>query len=376
MIPKSNSFGWFETQAPVTSCLNPYNGTNAQPNDFAPTRWYNPRYFQPWCTVDSPATQFRSNYDTQEATLVNMVTEEVVKTLTIEKKSDNIGQRQIMDAKIYDKGSDQTGVYWLTGNIYATDGVTVIDTYDLSGQLPEWARVGQKFFLSGTTSNGLFEIKQVIFDSLLLVNAVVIDRIYTDLSDSITCKVDATYNRLNYEVYEFLTEMNDVPVGCYRVHLDLTDSLEEYQPSLWKTLPFIVTLGNRDLVYIESKDHVDDGIDYSTGITHTQRFQGVFYEEDFPSTYETSRDSRKSLNKLDGRVEHVFIMEAVDVPYWIHEKLALFISKRNIRVNNIQVQFAEPFERERAQTYSRVNLKAEATVAGYEQYVTNAYDIL
>lgn len=376
LIPKSNSFGWFEQQAEVSDCSNPYNGTNAKPNDYKPLRYYNPRYFQPWCANDSPITQFRSNYDTLVAELYNIVTEALVKTFDIVKKSDNIGQRQIMDAKIYDKGSGQTGIYWDSGNIYDTDGVTVIDTYTLDGQIPEWARVGQKFFLSGSATDGLFEIKQIIYDSTLLVNAAVIDRVWTDAMEPTAVKVDATYNRLNYEVYEFIADLSDVLEGCYRVDLSMTDSEEEYPDSLWETLPFRVTAGNRDLVYLESSDHVDDGILYSTGIVHKQRFQGVFYDEDYPSSFETMRDSRKQVRKLDGRVQKVFLLEATDVPYWVYEKLALFISKNNIRINNLAVQFDEDFEVERNKQYSRVNLNAEAFVLGYEQYMTNTYDIL
>ncbi len=377
LIPRSNSFGWFETQAAVTDCANPYNGTNAKPNDYKPTRFYNPKYFQPWCTIDAPKTQFRSNYDTLVAKLINIATDAEVATLPIVKMSNNIGQRQRMDAKIYDKGSGQTGVYWLAGNIYEDDGVTVSDTYDLSGQLPEWAKVGQKFFLSGSVTDGLFEIKQIIYDSTLLVNAAVIDRVYTDLTEPVTVGVDATYNRVNYETYEFVTDLSALSDGCYKVTLVMSDSLLEYPTSSWETLPMIVTAaGSRDHVYIESSDNVDDGILYSTGIIHKQRFQGLFYEEDFPLNLETSRDSRKQLNNNDGRVRHVFILEAIDVPFWVHEKLSLFISKKVVRVNNIVVGFEDGFERERSQLYSRVNLRVEADVKDYEQYVTNAYDIL
>jgi len=159
----------------------------------------------------------------------------------------------------------------------------------------------------------------------------------------------------------------------------MTDSVEglgHYPDSLWETLPFILADATKDLVYIESSDHVDDGIYYGTGIVHKQRFQGLFFEQDFPSDYETSRDSRKALNKLDGRVQSVIVLEAIDVPYWVHEKLALFISKKSIRINNLAVQIEDPFEVSRNPTYTRVNLKTECFVTGYEQYITNAYDIL
>jgi len=375
-MPKSNSFGWFLQQAAVNDCTNPYNGNNAKPNDYKPTRFYNPKYFQPWCPGDSPITQFRSNYDTLTAEIFNIVTEASAGTYPITQHSDNLGQRQIMDAKIYDRGAGQTGVYWDSGNIYDTDGVTVIGTHNLDGQLPEWARVGQRFSLSGSASDGLFEIVQIIYDSVLLVNAAVVDRVYTDVGDPVSVKVDAVYNRLNYETYEFTSDLSSIAEGCYKIVLTMTDSLAEYTELIFETLPFIVSTGNRDMVYLESSDHIDDGILYSTGIIHKQRFQGLFYEEDYPSNFETSRDSRKSLNKLDGRVQKSFTLEAIDVPHWVHEKLALFIAKNDIRINNLQVQFEEPWEKERQNQYSRVNLKAEAFVAGYEQYMTNSYDIL
>jgi len=378
LIPRSNSFGWFELQANLSSCYNPYNTTNAKPNNFKPTRFLNPKYFQPWCFLDAPVTQFRSNYDTLTAELVKVSDDSHVKNFDIYQVSDNIGQRQIMDARIYDRGDSQTGVYWISGNIYNELG-DVISTYTLDGQLPEWAKVGQKFTITGSATDGLFEIKQIIFDSILLVNAAVIDRIYTDVAEVTVVKVDATYNRLNYETWEFVAYMDDVAEGCYKIKLSMTDSFEGlgvYPDSLWETLPFILADATKDLVYIESSDHVDDGIYYGTGIVHKQRFQGLFFEQDFPSDYETSRDSRKALNKLDGRVQSVIVLEAIDVPYWVHEKLALFISKKSIRINNLAVQIEDPFEVSRNPTYTRVNLKTECFVTGYEQYITNAYDIL
>ena len=375
LIPKSNSFGWYEQQSPVDDCHSPYRVDNALPNNYKPTRFYNPRYFQPWCNSDLPRTQFRSNYDTLTAELVKIIDGSHVKDFTIYQVSDNIGQRQIMDARIYDRGSGQTGVYWMSGNLYNELG-DITGSYTLDGQLPEWARVGQKFTISGSVTDGLFEIKQIIFDSILLVNAVVIDRIYTDVAEITTVKVDATYNRLNYETYEFISFLDDVSEGCYKIKLSMTDSLEEYPDSLWESYPFIVSPATRDMVYIESSDHVDDGIIYTTGIVHKQRFQGLFFEQDFPSQYETSRDSRKALQKLDGRVQQVIVLEAIDVPYWVYEKLSLFISKKLIKVNNLAVQIEEPFEVERNKTYTRVNLSCECFVSGYEQYMTNAYDIL
>ena len=375
LIPRSNSFGWHELQAAIDECHNPYNGSNAKPNNYKPTRFYNPKYFQPWCNSDVIRSQFRSNYDTLTAELVKVVDDSHVKDFSIYQVSNNIGQRQIMDARIYDRTEGQTGVYWMSGNIYNAAG-DVVSTYTLDGQLPEWARVGQKFTISGSAADGLFEIRQVIFDSVLLVNAVVIDRIYTDVAEVTTVKVDATYNRLNYETYEFISFLDDVSEGCYKIKLSMTDSLEEYPDSLWETHPFVISPSTRDMVVIESSDHVDDGIFYATGIIHKQRFQGVFYEEDYPSNYETSRDSRKALQKLDGRVQKVFYLDVVDIPYWVYEKLALYISKKQIAVNGLPIQIEEPFEVERNKTYSRVNLHCECFVVGYEQYMTNAYDIL
>lgn len=376
VIPKSNSFGWFEQQAAVNDCTNPYNGDNAKPNNYKPQRWYNPKYFQPWCPVDNPLTQFRSNYDTLTAELINIATDTVVNTFIITKKSNNLGQRQIMDARVYERSGTQTGVYWLSGNIYDTDHTTVIGTYDLAGQLPEWVKVGQKFSLSESAADGIYEITQIIFDSTLLVNAAVIDRVYTDIAEPTLIKVDAVYNRLNYEVYEFQANL-DVTEGCYKILLSMTDSIEEYGDSIWETHPFTVSSSNKDLVKIQSSDHIDDGILYSTGIVHLQRFNGLFYDEDYPSNFETSRDSRKSLNLLDGRVQKEFTVEAIDIPQWVHEKLALYISKKQIYINNLRVQFEEGWEKEKLNpTYTRVNLKAECFVQGYEQYLTNTYDIL
>jgi hypothetical protein len=375
-IPKSNSFGWMERQAAINHCTNPYNGSNAMPNEYKPKRWYNPKYFQQWCAFDLPRTQFRSNYDTLSAEIFRIIDGVSMGLQTITKRSNNLGQRQNIDSKIYQHGATQTAIYWTSGNTYENDLSTVNGSHNLDGQLPEWVKVGQKFQITGSAVDGIYEIVQVIYDSTLLVNAAIIDRIYTDVAEEVDVIASAVYNKLNYEVYEFDADLSALTPDCYKIVLSMTDSLAEYPDSIWDSFTFAVVPADEDIILIEAWDHIDDGILYSTGIVHKQRFTGLFYEENYPSNFETSRDSRKALNKNDGRVQKSFVVEAIDIQNWVHEKLALFISKKRIRINGIEVQFEEPFEKEKQPGYTRVNLVGEAFVKGYEQYVTNSYDIL
>src|SRR5690606_17696603 len=154
-VPLSNSFGWYEEQAAPDGATIHYNSRNIRPNHWQTGLLNNPPYGQPWVVGDVVQTQFRSNYDTIVAQLINNADGSVVDTMTVVKKSNNLGKRQIMDVKLYDRGAGQTGLYFQAGNIYDSVGA-VIDTYDLDGELPEWARIGQKITIQGTAADGLF----------------------------------------------------------------------------------------------------------------------------------------------------------------------------------------------------------------------------
>lgn len=374
-VPLSNSFSFIEQQQAPNGLNVFYNGYNVQPNDYVPSvRWYNKKYFQHWTNVDTVTTQFRSNYDQISARLVDIVTETPYKTMSIVKKSNNLGLRQILQCVVYDRGNNQSGVYFLSGNTYDADG-NIVGSYDLDGKLPTWARVGNVFTLSGTASNGTFQIKQTIFDEDLLVDAIIIDRVYTDAIASVNGLADATYNKLDYEVYEFDTSFADVVEGCYRVELVMQDSLGEYQNSFWDSTPLLVDNNIKDECYFESSDHPDDGIDYSTGIIHKQRVRGVAFVPEYDATKTTNRDSARRLRTLDGRTTKIINFSGSELPFWVDEKLSLFISKKLVKLNGVEVNSEEGFERSEVNLNTRrMSLSIKFEIVNWEQYFTDTFD--
>ncbi|GAH21483.1 unnamed protein product, partial [marine sediment metagenome] len=108
-------------------------------------------------------TQFRSNYDELSARLLDCEGN-LISTISIDQKSDNLGAQDKRDCIAYNAGDNQTGIYFTNGNIYDPGTLDIIDTYELNGNLPEWGVIGNTMVLTGAVA-GSYVIKQVIFDS-------------------------------------------------------------------------------------------------------------------------------------------------------------------------------------------------------------------
>jgi hypothetical protein len=62
--------------------------------------------------------------------------------ISVVKKSNNIGLKESLDAKIYAYSSTKSGVYFTSGNTYDFTTGTSNGTHSLYGQVPQWGVVG------------------------------------------------------------------------------------------------------------------------------------------------------------------------------------------------------------------------------------------
>lgn len=169
-------------------------------------------------TCDTTTIQFKSNYETVSAVLRNANNSDT--TLTVNKKSNNLGRFQRLDALYYKYREGKLAVYFENGDYYDEFG-TVLGTYTLGGNLPEFAIIGQ-FISVGTL--GVYKIVDILYDEVKIKKVIIVDYSYTGI-DIVETIVESIYDVLTYEVYEFVIDWSSFAIGKYTVHITNSDTI-------------------------------------------------------------------------------------------------------------------------------------------------------
>ena len=143
---------------------------------------------------DRITLQMRSNYNDL------MVRDPDSGTYTLNKITNNMMKKDMLDAKTINLGDSKIGVYFISGNQYDYDSGAVIGSHDYNGDLPEFIKTGTVV----TVNNWNYQIEDVRYNSTVNANIFIITSTIVDL-DVI---VKSTYNLLDYEVYEVTIPMS------------------------------------------------------------------------------------------------------------------------------------------------------------------------
>lgn len=165
---------------------NIYNTLSFEENQNVNYKWVHR-----FSLADAVVTQFKTSYQDISVNIGS-----------IQKVQTNIGVEDIRDA-IYFTNEGFLSFRFESGNIYAPDGVTVVDSYVLNGNLPEWAKAN----IWVTTPFGLTQITSI--QTLPNGNEIAITSIFTEITQQ-TGVIRSTYNREQYDVYEHTLLMGDV----------------------------------------------------------------------------------------------------------------------------------------------------------------------
>ncbi|EJL66314.1 hypothetical protein [Flavobacterium sp. CF136] len=212
--------------------------------------------YQQFQSADIPATQFKSNYASNVATVIKEDLTEV--NVPIVKKTNNIGIKDKRDARKYNLGDGKTGVYFLSGNTYDYDTDVVSGTYSLNGLLPEWAIVGNYIVIS----NAWFLIEQIVYDETKNADVIVFSQNY--IGPEISVVAGSIFNRFNYEVYEYSIDMVNYIDQKFRVRLVNSDpnftTITHLSEVIWSKVK------HDNVLEIHYYNTTNTDVFYSTGI--------------------------------------------------------------------------------------------------------------
>jgi len=279
------------------------------------------KQFQQFKVGDVIKTQFKSNFATNTAKLIDSVDDETA--LLVEKISNYLDLKEKRDAKIVTLESGKYGVYFVSGNIYDYNTEAVTGTYELLGELPEWAEVGNWIVINSI----FYQIENKSFNET--VNAWQIEFTSTEtLSGDII--IGSVYNLENYEIYEFSIDTTAL-LGDYTAQINGTDTI-------FGTITYnseilhISTTVERSL-FIEYWNDVNTDF-FLTDWTHKIRVGYISITPELDNENETFKtDESATIYDVQNYEVNRFVFTPQTTE--LNRKLVLALSHKNVKINGI-----------------------------------------
>lgn len=212
-------------------------------------------------SADVITTQIKSNYILNRVWVIQSNGNEI--EVPVVKKTNNIGRKDSRDARIVNLGSNQSGVFFLSGNTYDYDTNQSIGNYTLNGLLPIYGKVGNWVQLNGV----YYEITNVYYDENYNADVLVFNKVYNGPISNIIVKSE--YNFEEFEVYEFTIDMVDYIDQKIQIKIQATDDSFTAINMLSEVIH--VKVKHEETLEIKYYNDNNNDIFYQTGIRHTLR---------------------------------------------------------------------------------------------------------
>lgn len=273
---------------------------------------------------DIITTQFKSNYQINKTYVI-----EGLNTIEIPvvKKSNNIGVKDLRDARKYDLGNGFTGVYFTTGAIYNLDsGLPTGENHYLNGLLPRWGKIGNYVIVD----NEWFPVENILFDEMKNAEVLVISNNYIGLD--VPVKAGSLFNIFNYEVYEFQIDMG------YYLNKSIRVKIQASTPAVTaiELLSEEINIQVKHPFTFEINYWNDDNTDvfYATGIRHKIRIPYYKRSGDVEESSDTHKTDTTSV-LLSSEIYELdeFLFEPVTKEIW--RKLMIALSCKNVIIDGV-----------------------------------------
>lgn len=248
--------------------------------------------------------QFKSSYDYHIITFHECGT--LAKTdIAPIRIQENLGVTEKMDCFLFAVGN-KTGVYFQGGNTYVANTTTVLETNTYNGSTPRWAEVGQLVFLDGL---GGFYISATGYDG---------DRggyfvIDVATPETLQDKVQLTYNRHDYNLYEFFIDKAIIDKEGFIIMEKGFDDSSLVDGDPWVSEKIVKVSDTSKMLYLEWWDSLNKGdIVFQSGIYFFSRLFGEF-EPIWENVAETeSGDARDTSIQQKSTMDFEVLIEAIN----------------------------------------------------------------
>ena len=203
------------------------------------------------------------------------------------KKTNNIGLKESLDAKIFAYSTTKSGVYFTSGNTYDFTSGIVNGTHSLYGSVPIWAMTGN-YIKIGTN---FYLIEDVIYDDNKNSDVIIFSNPYVGTADA-NVIVGSIYNLKNYEVYEFTIDLVTYLNSQIKIQLQATDSNFQTITLLSEDIDVVVAQEGTVDIHYWNENNTD--IYYATGLKNRIRIpvtQMIAYDPMESDIHKTDTDA-------------------------------------------------------------------------------------
>lgn len=282
-------------------------------------------YTQLFQTCDIIPIQIHSGYNINTCNVIDEDDNIIEIPFTI--KSNFMRRKDMRDARIFNAGNNQTGIYFISGNIYDYDtGIDTGNDYVLNGNLPEFAEVGNYFSIN----NIWHQIEQIKYDYDKNADVLILNSIYTGQDESVI--VSSIYNVEIFEVYELSIDFSNYMDKCLRVQILAQDDNFEDIEIISEKISVKVRHKNTSLIRYKNSTNTD--VYYSTGIEFKVRLEvESIYAEDEEESSVSISDTQSKIYKANIRERNVFEWSALSTE--MMRKLKQILIHDTLSIDNV-----------------------------------------
>ena len=283
-------------------------------------------YAHEFDSKDFIVEQFKSSYGYHKITLIE---NGVAKYIEPNLQSQNLNQKEKVDAKMFSTVTGNLGIYFANGARYTPDTADVhptepVSEYD-SDTLPSWAEAGQNVFIEGV---GIKQIKRIITDPLR-GKALQMNDVYTGVENDII--VQANYNRQDYNTYEFGFSMSSI-ISSARIIIEVGFNNLVERTFASELISNVSDDVSKSLCTWNDDENLS-GIVHQTGIEHAARLNCQLTHKTVRGAELSNGDD--SVRSLDQSAYIAADLKLYVKGFGMENKLALASGMGNFKINNV-----------------------------------------
>lgn len=283
-------------------------------------------YNQKWPNNKESRIQWRSSYEAHTARLYTKAGV-LEATLTPVKRTAYMGKTDSRVANFSDAGANEVQVWYPEG-------------------LPSFYTIGQRIEVTGLAAvNGSYQVKDIRAGVLEAEGNIVliIDKIYTPVTDPVTATVAVTYDVEPWDVWELALDWLTHGVGEWYLIIEGTDN--QLATFTARTEPIEILADVSELIAITYKNY-DNAfkLEYSTGIEFLIYVEGELRPDKPGGEREQMDDSRRRTILLREYVTRIVRMEVEAVTPYLAEKIKLILAHDYKTFDGVRCEVAEDAE--------------------------------
>lgn len=289
------------------------------------------RFLQRFQKSDSIPTQIKSNYETNEAVLIDCDGTET--ELTVVQKTENLNISDVRDGQITISDEGNVSVYFTSGLTYDADTSLENGSYNTNGSLMDWLDVGEYMNLEGLGWVRINSISSPEMDAEYFVAVMNANNDSVGYTEGQTIKITSVYNVVDYERYEF-TVNPSILDGNYYVKTTSTDNDfgTVVHISEWFNIQEIYSIRHH---LVEWYSTINNEINYATGISFSARFAFARPLTWSPNTEQEIIITDTNTVSIDSSAREFYEMTLNPLPLAMAQKVVLILTHNRLLIDGL-----------------------------------------